>query len=156
VASTYNIDIWALIHIDAESRTDVQVQVMKDYIHDEPIQQLLGVGYRQSATIEPETGIWLTAHNSYVSLLREAGLLGSFFFGVYLIAAALGLLKADLGNWALALMALLTVAYTEGSLYDAHFVVFLGAIGGLARDTARAEQREQELSSAYQQLKLTC
>jgi hypothetical protein len=131
-AGTYGIDTQALLATDAHDRGELGSSILTDYSTDTATAQLFGVGYRQSATISPETGMWFTAHNSYISFLREIGLIGSMLLAAYLLLTIGPLIATGNHNLALAVLALLLVAYTEVFLYGSYSAFFLGCAGAAA------------------------
>jgi hypothetical protein len=131
-ADAYGIDAQALLASDVHDRGELGSAVLTDYADDGPTAQLFGVGYRQSATIDPETGMWFTAHNSYISFLREIGLIGCVLLAGYLLWTMGSLIAAGNHNLALAVLAILLVAYTEVFLYGSYSAFFLGCAGAAA------------------------
>jgi hypothetical protein len=123
VASTYSID---------------------KYLTDSLGPQLLGIGYRQSAVRGPN-GIWFTAHNSYVALLREIGAVGLGATGLFLWAVITRLRFGRFSKWGVALIAVMLMSYTETFLYDPHTVLLLGVVGGLS---CRFSEQSDALASA--------
>ncbi len=127
----YELEITRLLKDDAQDRTDIRMAIIRDYMSAGPAAQLFGIGYRQSATVDPLSGIWFTAHNSYVSFLREIGLLGFGLTLILLLRVNVPFLLSDHLHWGLAMLALLLVAYTESYLYSGYCVMFVGGATGV-------------------------
>jgi O-antigen ligase len=132
VSSAYLIDFRGLFADDAQSRTELGESILNDFQADGLVPQLIGIGYRQSATIDPETGMWFPAHNSYISFLRETGIVGSILIGGFLSLSLFGLISRKHLSWTFALLALLIISYTAEFLYGSYSVFFLGCIGAIA------------------------
>jgi hypothetical protein len=147
ISNAFLIDVRGLIEDDAQSRGARGMSILSDFANDELAPQIFGIGYRQSATIDPETGMWFPAHNSYISFLREIGILGSVLIGGFLIWTCWGLASTGHLSWAFALFALLVVSYTAEYLYGTYSVFFLGCAGALAdrvREYANSTARTRE------------
>lgn len=132
ISSAYMIDVRGLIEDDAQSRGAVGLTILSDYAQDGVLEQLFGIGYRQSASIDPETGMWFPAHNSYISFLREIGIVGFLSICGFLFYCLVELRSRGYLNWALALVALLLASYTAEYLYGSFCVFFLGCVGAIA------------------------
>jgi hypothetical protein len=144
VASTYSIDVKMLIESDKQDRAAIAEKVIDKYLTDSLGPQLLGIGYRQSAVRGPN-GIWFTAHNSYVALLREIGAVGLGATGLFLWAVITRLRFGRFSKWGVALIAVMLMSYTETFLYDPHTVLLLGVVGGLS---CRFSEQSDALASA--------
>lgn len=147
IASIYRIDVGGLVEDDMAGRGQVGMAVVSDYLSDQLVPQLFGLGYRQSATIDPETGMWFTAHNSYISLLREIGLAGCLLLGAFLLSSFSGLASNGFLNWTMAMVGLLLIAFTEGYLYGAP--LFLGCAGAVADRLRRLSAAPAVMADLY-------
>jgi hypothetical protein len=130
VAATYEIDFKELIATDVEGRGQLASETLSDYFVDDTPQQLFGIGWRQSATIGPE-GLWFTAHNSYIVLLRELGLFGTLLYCGFVLTTAARLRTPVYRKYIFALLALLMFGNSDVIVLSYVPLVFQGSLGGL-------------------------
>jgi hypothetical protein len=90
---------------DSHGRLSVAAAAVDRYVHSGLVAQLTGIGFRQSASFDPDIKAYVTAHNSYVSLLVEIGLIGSGLFVCLLLTTAAGLARNHAWPWLAVLIA---------------------------------------------------
>ncbi len=122
---------------DYSERREFTTIVLDKYLSSDPFHLVIGLGFRQTAEVDPGTLGWLTAHNSYVSLLAEIGAVG-----LALVAAILAraLRARDEGIFA-ASVGLVAHAYTESFLYGFAYLLLLAFAALCADDPVQQERR---------------
>jgi O-antigen ligase len=130
---------------DYAGRVTFGERTLERYERSEPGYQVFGLGFRQTAEVDPETRGWLTAHNSYLSFLAETGLVG-----ILLLCAVWTLtLWWILRTWDWAMLAALTCMllhlYTEAFLYGNVYVLLMALVLGLSH----MRHRQPEAPGAF-------
>jgi hypothetical protein len=131
LANSYDIDITQLIQTDAEGHYERGTEVLNEYFTDDLSPQLFGIGFRQSSKLFWDEMIWYTAHNSYISFLREIGGAGTLIFLALIACLLRQLYAARYLAWMCSLIAILLLAYTETFLNSDYLVCAIGAAVGL-------------------------
>jgi hypothetical protein len=133
---------------DYAGRVQFSAGVLERYEHTEPAYQLLGLGFRQTAILDPETRAWVTAHNTYLSFIAELGLIGFLLVAALWGVAAWSALRA--WDWPVlgALSCMLLHLYSEAFLYGNTYVLWTVLILGLPRLRRDAEPRCAALAQA--------
>jgi|GEM_PF-6676749 len=116
---------------DYGDRTALGERVVSQIMQFDWMQTLFGVGFHGVDYVNPSTGAWITAHNSYINLLADLGV-----FGFGLVAALLVVLVVTVFNhrqWHLlaGVIGLLLHFVTEAFLYAPMFIMTVGTLYGL-------------------------
>ncbi|MCC2361666.1 hypothetical protein LKM19_12945 [Bacillus cereus] len=110
-----------LVSTDLSSRKNFGQVVMNQFYENSVFNQIFGIGFRQSAWINPETHGWVTAHNSYISFLAEIGILGCSILFALVISTFFNLYKQNswplLGGFLVILIHLLSEGFIYGYTY---------------------------------------
>lgn len=117
---------------DASGRTQFGVRVLEQYANAHWLDQVLGQGFRMTAFVDPGTRAWVTAHNSYISLLAEFGPLGLF---AVVSVIGLGLFNGLQHGRVYVVAPLLVIAIhmiTEGFVFGGPYIVALVLIAVLS------------------------
>ncbi|MGE6683714.1 O-antigen ligase family protein [Paenisporosarcina sp. NPDC076907] len=110
---------------DSSNRVNYTKHVLLQYEESNFLNKLFGLGFRQTAYINSETLGWVTAHNSYVSLLAEIGLIGFGLIIGIIITSIFVLLKKKLWSILGGLLVYLFHLYSEGFLYGSTYIFYL-------------------------------
>lgn len=126
---------------DYGDRTALSERVIAEVMKFDWPQWLFGVGFHGVDYINPSTGAWITAHDSYVNLVADLGACGTV-----LVLSLLGVLAATLlkdRQWHLlaGLFGLLLHFVTEAFLYAPLFVMTVGTLYGISCVHRRAPER---------------
>ena len=136
ISNLYRIDLQSLVESDVHDRGALGAAIVSDYVQDDLAPQLFGIGFRQSAVIDPESGMWFPAHNNFISFLREIGLVGSIMIATFIVWSFWAMRSAGFHNWVFAMIGALLLSYTAEFFYGSFPVFFLGctvAIGDRLR-----------------------
>jgi hypothetical protein len=131
LANTYDIDVVQLIRVDAQGHSEIGMEVLNEYSADDLLSQLFGIGFRQSAKLYSDELIWITAHNSFISLLREIGGVGTCLFAALVLSLLVRLSSGRHLTWECALLGILLLSLSETCLYSSYLVLFIGGAAGL-------------------------
>jgi O-antigen ligase len=134
---------------DYVGRVQFGERVLERYERAQPSYQLFGLGFRQTAIIDPETRAWVTAHNSYLSFLAEIGLIGFLLVAALWAVAAWSTLRA--WDWPVlgALCCMLLHLYSEAFLYGNVYILLMALILGLPRLRRDVERRGAALTPTF-------
>jgi hypothetical protein len=140
VIGVRNPEVWGELERDYSARSTFGEETLERYARADPLRELFGVGFRQTARIDHETRAWLTAHNSYLSLLAEIGALGLLLLGAVWAATLREIARAR--DWAMlgVLACILLHVYSEAFLYGNVYILLMLAVLSFA-SMARAEIR---------------
>jgi O-antigen ligase len=110
---------------DRANRINYAENVLHQFGDSNFLYKLIGLGFRQTAYINPETLGWVTAHNSYVSFLAEIGIIGFGLIIGMLLISVLFLVKKKLWSMLGGLIVFLLHLYSEGFLYGSTYIFYL-------------------------------
>jgi hypothetical protein len=141
VVGMRNPEVWGELERDYAARSAFGEETLDRYVHAGPLQELFGVGFRQTARLDHETRAWLTAHNSYLSLLAEIGVVG-----LLLLAAVWGATVREIArarDWTTlgVLACILLHVYSEAFLYGNVYVLLMLAALSFAAMAAEEARR---------------
>lgn len=106
--------------------------VWNRFVGANPLVWMFGLGFRQTAFVNQETLGWVTAHNSYVSMLAEIGVVGLGLL-TWMWARTLRLAVRGRAWWiAGGCSALLAHFMTEGFLYGYQYVFLMTLLSASA------------------------
>lgn len=101
---------------------------------------LLGVGLSNAGYIDAQNGVWMTAHNSYVTILSELGLIGAIIIVGILAGSLVLAIRSQMWHILALLIVIALHALTEQFLLGAVFVILLAWSAALvSRQPARLE-----------------
>lgn len=95
-------------------------------------QTLFGVGFHGVDYVDPSTGAWITAHDSYINLVSDLGLCGTALIVSLFVVLVVTLLKDRRWHLLAGLVGLLLHFATEAFLYAPMFVMTLGTLYGIS------------------------
>ena len=95
-------------------------------------QTAFGVGFHGVDYIEPTTGVWITAHNSYINLVADLGLCGATLVALLLSSLLVVLLRDRQWHLLAGLVGLLLHFFTEAFLYAPMFIMTIGTLYGIS------------------------
>jgi hypothetical protein len=117
---------------DYVDRTALSERVLSKIAEFDWVQTLFGVGFHGVDYVNPSTGTWITAHNSYINLFADLGVLG-FLLVLSLFAVILVTLFRDQQWYLLAgVFGLLLHFVTEAFLYVPLLIMTIGTVYGLS------------------------
>lgn len=128
VFSLYGDAVLDNISTDYVDRTALSERALSNIAEYDWAELLLGRGFHGVDFINPNTGAWITAHNSYINLLADLGIIGSLLMATLFIVL-LWTLAAD-REWHLlaGMLGLVLHFVTEAFLYAPLFVMTLGTV----------------------------
>jgi hypothetical protein len=134
--------VWGIVESDLADRLPVTMAVWSKFVASDVADKIVGIGFRGSAWIVPGSGAWATAHNSYVSLLAETGVLGLTAMLVVWCGSFVVLFSKKEWGLAAALLAISLHCLSETFIYAPIYVIVFGAIVGMAHSgTGRRASR---------------
>lgn len=116
---------------DYGDRTALSERVIAEIMRFDWAQALFGVGFHGVDYINPSTGVWITAHDSYINLAADLGLCGFLLVVSLLTVLAFTLLRQRQWHLAAGLLGLLLHFFTEAFLYAPLLVMTLGTLYGI-------------------------
>jgi len=136
-------EVWELLASDYTDRYTYSDYALEQYLRAAPSREVFGLGFRQTARIDPETRAWLTAHNSHLSLLAEIGVVGLLLLSAVWAASLREIARGR--DWPmLAMLACIILhAASEGFLYGAAYVMLMLAALSLASMSRAEVERER-------------
>lgn len=117
---------------DYVDRTALGERVISQILKFDWTQALFGVGFHGADYVNPSTGAWITAHNSYINLLADLGVCGFSLVGAFLVVLVVTLLKTRQWHLLAGVVGLLLHFVTEAFLYAPMFVMTLGTLYGIS------------------------
>ncbi len=126
---------------DYGDRTALSERVIVQVMNFDWTQWLFGVGFHGVDYINPSSGAWITAHDSYVNLIADLGVCGTVLVVSLLVVLAATLLKDRQWHLLAGLLGLLLHFVTEAFLYAPLFVMTIGSLYGISCVHRRAPQR---------------
>jgi hypothetical protein len=124
--------VYSLVVADFAGRLVFTRQAMRLYAEATPLEQLLGLGFRGAATINPLTAAWTTAHNSYASFLAELGPIGFALVIAVLLTMLAGFHRQGGWHWLAGLFVVLLHLATETFIYGPMYVLLLAGLYALS------------------------
>lgn len=115
---------------DYGDRAALGERVITQIMQFDWFQTLFGVGFHGVDYINPSTGAWITAHNSYINLLADLGLFGFGLVGSLLVVLVVTVLRTRQWHLLAGVIGLLLHFVTEAFLYAPLFVITIGTIYG--------------------------
>lgn len=94
-------------------------------------QTIFGVGFHGVDYVNPATGAWITAHNSYINLFADLGMCGCSLVVSLLAVLVLTILKNRQWHLLAGVLGLLMHFVTEAFLYAPLFVMTIGTLYGV-------------------------
>ncbi len=76
-----------LISSDMAARFNLWLWGLNNWASEGPLKMVFGDGFRSSMTILTDRGTWKTAHNMYITVLGDFGIVGLALFSASLLAA---------------------------------------------------------------------
>jgi O-antigen ligase len=140
VALTRTPAVWDELERDYTERSIFGAEVLEQYVRAAPLREIFGLGFRQTARIDHETRGWLTAHNSYLSLLAELGAVGLLLLAAVWAATLREIARGADFSMLGVLACILLHVYTEAFLYGSVYVLLMLAVLSFS-SMARAEVR---------------
>ena len=131
---------------DYGDRTALGQRVITEIAKFDWPQILFGVGFHGVDYVEPSTGAWITAHNSYINLVADLGLCGSALVASLLAVLIAKLLRSRQWHLLAGLLGLLLHFVTEAFLYAPMFIMTLGTLYGLSCGHRRPSAFRLQLS----------
>ncbi len=117
---------------DYGDRTALGQRVITEITKFDWPQTLFGVGFHGVDYIDPTTGVWITAHNSYINLVSDLGLCGSHWSYHFSSCLTVTLLKDRRWHLLAGLVGLFLHFATEAFLYAPMFIMTLGTLYGIS------------------------
>ncbi len=116
---------------DYVDRTALSERVIAEIMKFDWGQALFGVGFHGVDYINPATGVWITAHDSYINLAADLGAVGFLLVASLLVVLLVRLVRQ--GQWHLVagLLGLILHFFTEAFLYTPLLVMTLGTLYGI-------------------------
>ncbi len=131
-------EVWGELTRDYTERVTFGEEVLEQYARAHPLRELFGVGFRQTARIDHDTHAWLTAHNSYLSLLAEIGAVGLLLLATVWATTLVEIARGR--DWVMlgVLASILLHVYSEAFLYGNVYVLLMLLVLSLASMTRAA------------------
>jgi hypothetical protein len=118
--------IQSALQDDLEGRTVFTAAALNAYKNFEAVNILFGVGLSNGGYVDAQNGVWMTAHNCYVTLLSELGLVGTLLIAGLLLAALLWSIRRQMWQISALLVVMALHSMTEQFLLAPPFVILLG------------------------------
>jgi O-antigen ligase len=148
VSALRTATVWNELVSDYTDRATFGEQTLEQYSQAHPVRQLFGLGFRQTARIDPETHGWLTAHNSYLSLLAELGVVGILLLAAVCAATVWEIARGRDWSMFATLACIAMHATSEAFLYGSTYVLLIVAVLSFAT-MSRAAARRAATPLAY-------
>jgi hypothetical protein len=134
---------------DYVDRTALSERVI-DKIADFNLEQsLFGVGFHGVDYVNPATGAWITAHNSYINLFADLGVCGFALVISFLVVMVVTILRDRQWYLLAGVLGLLLHFVTEAYLYAPLFVMTIGTLYGVTCVYRRAPRRRVGLKPLF-------
>ena len=123
-----NVNAVFLLEEDLAIRLQLTRGVQYSFETADLLTKSFGVGFRQTAQFNTTTGAWLTAHNSYIALLAEIGIIGLVLLSAILLAELAFFYKAGAMHWFAGVVIVIVHSTSECFLYAFLYVMLVGAM----------------------------
>lgn len=135
---------------DYTDRTALSERVISKIVEFDWIQTVFGVGFHGVDYVNPSTGAWITAHNSYINLLADLGVCGFVLVISLFVVMAVTIFRKQEWHLLAGLFGLFLHFVTEAFLYAPLFIMTIGTLYGVTCIYQRAGRRDE----AFAQLDL--
>ncbi len=125
------------VEFDLAGRTTFTADVWNRYASSSPLTLLFGFGFRQTAFVNRDTLGWVTAHNSYVSILAEIGAAGAALLALVWLRTLWWATKGRAWWVVAAQSAMLAHFFTEGFVYGYPYVLLSTMLFAMSSPQAR-------------------
>jgi hypothetical protein len=132
-------------YADRTALTERSISMIMDF---DWVQALFGVGFHGVDYINPSTGAWITAHNSYINLLADLGVCGFVLVISLFIVLTAAVLRSQEWHLLAGIVGLLLHFVTEAFIYAPMFVMTIGTLYGMTCVYPTATERKRRIGSA--------
>lgn len=126
---------------DYMDRAALSERVIEKIAEFDWIQTLFGVGFHGVDYVNPATGAWITAHDSYINLIADLGVCGFLLVVSLFIAMSVSIFKNREWHLLAGLFGLLLHFVTEAFLYAPLFIMTIGTLYGVTCVYERTRRR---------------
>jgi hypothetical protein len=116
---------------DYAERAALSERVIDKIAEFDPVQTLFGVGFHGVDFVNPSTGAWITAHNSYINLLADLGVCGFLLVVCLFVVMVVIIFRSRQWYLLAGLLGLFLHFVTEAFLYAPLFVMTIGTLYGV-------------------------
>jgi hypothetical protein len=116
-------------YVDRTALTERSISAIADF---DLTQALFGVGFHGVDYINPSTGAWITAHNSYINLIADLGIIGCSLIVSLFGALTVSVFRSRDWHLLAGMVGLLLHFVTEAFIYAPMFVMTIGTLYGIA------------------------
>ncbi len=131
---------------DYMDRAALSERVIEKIAEFDWIQTLFGVGFHGVDYVNPATGAWITAHDSYINLMADLGVCGFLLVVSLFIAMSVSIFKNREWHLLAGLLGLLLHFVTEAFLYAPLFIMTIGTLYGVTCVYERTPRRKARLT----------
>jgi hypothetical protein len=126
---------------DYVERTALSERVISQVAEFDWMQTLFGVGFHGVDYVNPSTGAWITAHNSYINLLADLGICGFILVISLFLVMVFTIVRNREWHMLAGVLGLFLHFVTEAFLYVPLFIMTIGTLYGVTCVYQRVPKR---------------